>query len=306
MAAPPAGRVARVATFCVFGLFLTLGISVQWLDPVFGIWFSEIFIFFGAAWVVLRASGREPLQSTAFTPFRGRAAAFGFAVGTLNLFAAVLPIQAVALTLAPAGASEAFDSSRIFEGRSAWGLAAIVVSVSFAAPVCEEFFFRGVLQKQWSATGARPWTAVLGTSALFSALHLDPIGFPARLELGLLFGWLFLRTGSLWPGIFAHAANNGVSTLLYFLGRKLGAEKAEPDVGAALAMAVVGLLPLVALVRRGLLKGWVTAQGDAVPADRLGRPLGPYAAARPWILAQTLSLGLFLATKRWLVPLLQR
>ena len=50
------------------------------------------------------------------------------------------------------------------------------------------------------------------TAFVFSAFHLDPVGFLARFELGLLFGLFFFRTGSLWPGIAAHAANNLVST----------------------------------------------------------------------------------------------
>src|SRR5438876_139597 len=66
-------------------------------------------------------------------------------------------------------------------------------------------------------------------AAVFSAFHLDPVGFVSRFELGLLFGVLYWRLGSLWPGVMAHAANNITSTALFLMARSQGDEDAEPD-----------------------------------------------------------------------------
>src|SRR5699024_12044048 len=45
--------------------------------------------------------------------------------------------------------------------------------------------------------------------------------------LGVLFGWLRLRTGSVWPAVFAHAALNGSTSMLLVL--LIDAEAPTPD-----------------------------------------------------------------------------
>ena len=50
---------------------------------------------------------------------------------------------------------------------------------------------------------------------MFSLIHFDPIGFLPRFILGIAFGLLWLDSGSLWAGIFAHALNNGVSSVVF-------------------------------------------------------------------------------------------
>lgn len=245
--------VARVAAFWVFGLFLTAGLVAQSAGSVFGLWFCELFIFLGASWVVLAIYGYRPWRVTGASSFDRSHLAVGLTLGTLNLFAVVLPIQAVAVSSMPEAWAKAFDSSRLLDGRGGVGLWALLGSVILAAPFCEEFFFRGVLQNLWNRAPGIPRTAAcVGSAILFSALHLDPVGFAARLELGLLFGFLFLRTGSLWPGIFAHAANNGVSCALYFAAKAAGQdESAGPDLKTALMLGAVFGAPFVLALRQG-------------------------------------------------------
>lgn len=50
--------------------------------------------------------------------------------------------------------------------------------------------------------------AIVMTAVLFSASHLDGLGFLSRLESGILLGVLFVSTKSLWPCIAVHLANN--------------------------------------------------------------------------------------------------
>src|SRR5207249_4934307 len=51
------------------------------------------------------------------------------------------------------------------------------------------------------------------TAVLFGAFHLNPWQFPGAVGLGVIFGWWFVRTGSLVPCIFGHAFVNGLATL---------------------------------------------------------------------------------------------
>jgi hypothetical protein len=105
---------------------------------------------------------------------------------------------------------------------------------------------------------------------------MDPVGFPARWELGVLFGLLAWRTGSLWPGIFGHLANNLTSTVLYFLFKD---QKQDPtdDVSAILAISGIGGLVMLTVLLVGrrfpkVLESPQPAREMLVPAAGLGLP----------------------------------
>ena len=74
------------------------------------------------------------------------------------------------------------------------------------APILEEAIFRGYLLHAWVRKWGL-WTGVLLSSAVFGAIHPDPI--PAMLT-GVGFALLYLRTQSLWAAILAHGTYNAV------------------------------------------------------------------------------------------------
>lgn len=98
-------------------------------------------------------------------------------------------------------------------------LAFVVVAV--VAPVAEEIFFRGFLygglRKRIGVAGA-----MLVSTVFFTALHLSAGLFVPIFVLGLFLAWLYEYTGSLYPGIFLHAANNGLALLLLLLLQSTG------------------------------------------------------------------------------------
>ena len=75
----------------------------------------------------------------------------------------------------------------------------------------EELIFRGVLQKVLSGFFKSGHPAVWITSFFFSAMHMQFFGFLPRFILGLIFGYLFLWSGTLWLPMLAHFINNAVS-----------------------------------------------------------------------------------------------
>jgi uncharacterized protein len=284
--------LALVGLGLALSLFLTAGAGSQLLNAAFGLWFSELFVFLGAAWVLLRATRHEPVTYTGLKPLSAAPAAFGFALGVANFFALVAPIQFAAQSLAPAWLREMFDGSRIFEGQSPVELALLLAGVSIAAPICEEFFFRGLVQKGLLASSLSRAGAVGVTAVVFSAFHLDPVGFVARVELGVLFGVLRLYTGSLWPGILAHSANNVVSSILFLLAREFetGAMDERPPAGGVFLVMTLGLTVLGGLLwlARRYPSLWGARQ-EPLQAPCPDRSL--FRWALPWVLGATLSLG---------------
>lgn len=288
-------HLALLLSVVTLALFLTVGTTAQVLNLGWGLWFTEIFIFLGTPWVAVRLSGRSPVRYTGLEFPGWKPIGFGFLLGAVNFFAWVIPLQWLSRWLAPAWMEELFDASKIFENQTPIELAAIISGAGIAAPLCEEFFFRGVLQQGLQRL-VRPRGAITLTALFFSALHLDPIGFLARFELGLLFGVLFLRSGSIWPGVMAHAANNLVSTALFFAFR--GAEAEEPKLIQILPMAALGLAAFAGVASLAARSPWILVSPRPA-AEVLPRPSTPWRIIGPWAAAAiVLVIGLLAVDSR--------
>jgi hypothetical protein len=78
------------------------------------------------------------------------------------------------------------------------------------APPVEEFFFRGFLyQALRNRVGI--WGGAAFSGFLFGAIHFKPEFLVPLAILGSILALLFQKTGSLWPCILAHAANNAIA-----------------------------------------------------------------------------------------------
>ncbi len=89
----------------------------------------------------------------------------------------------------------------------------LVLLLAVLPAVAEEALFRG-----WCLRGLRremsAAAAVLLSSAAFGVFHLEPDRIAFTGVLGCALGFLALRSGSLWPGILAHALHNGITVSL--------------------------------------------------------------------------------------------
>ena len=77
-------------------------------------------------------------------------------------------------------------------------------------------FFRGIIQTKLKNIFKSPHIAILIASFIFSAVHMQFFGFLARFILGVILGYLFYYSGSLWMPIIAHFINNGLAILLMY------------------------------------------------------------------------------------------
>lgn len=110
--------------------------------------------------------------------------------------------------------------------------------VAILPAIGEELLFRGVIQKQFIALTESKVTAVVLTSFLFSALHMQFFGFLPRFVLGLFLGFIYIRSGSIWLSIAAHFFNNAVAVVLTWLVAK-HALRIDPDtIGLAPEQAI--------------------------------------------------------------------
>jgi len=83
--------------------------------------------------------------------------------------------------------------------------------IAIIPAVGEELLFRGYLQQRMTHWLGKPHVAIIITAILFSAIHMQFQGFLPRFALGLVLGYLFYWSGSLWLPIIAHLLNNAMA-----------------------------------------------------------------------------------------------
>ena len=85
-------------------------------------------------------------------------------------------------------------------------------------PVVEELVFRGAILKsllRWQPQ--RRWAMIALSALLFAVAHLNPAQMPHAFVIGLLLGWMYMRTGSVVPGIAFHWANNTAAYAMFHI-----------------------------------------------------------------------------------------
>jgi membrane protease YdiL (CAAX protease family) len=92
-----------------------------------------------------------------------------------------------------------------------WTMFGNIIIIAVLPALGEELIFRGVLQKILARLLRSGNASVWITAFVFSSLHLQFFGFLPRFILGLVFGYLFLWSGTLWLPVIAHFVNNAVS-----------------------------------------------------------------------------------------------
>ncbi|HWP48276.1 MAG TPA: type II CAAX endopeptidase family protein [Candidatus Limnocylindrales bacterium] len=122
-----------------------------------------------------------------------------------------------------------------FKGLSLiWG----VLLLAVLPGICEEMLFRGFILSGF-LKGFHRETAVILTGILFGIIHLDIYRFIPTSLLGILFGYLVLKTGSILTAMLAHTTNNSI---ILFLAQITPPEEVHMAVGEPKQIPVLLLL----------------------------------------------------------------
>ena len=243
--------------------------------------------------IVLRLSRRSVHRFTGLLGSRPRAWLLGAAIGLGNALLFNGPLQMLSKQIFPEKIVKMFDvvellSRMDFLPAEKW---AFFVAAVFMAPVVEELLFRGVFFRslaQWHPG----WAAVI-TAAIFSAYHLDPVGYLARFEIGLLLAWLFWRTKSLGACIAGHAANNLFAMIGAYVVSLGSSDPTEPltvlDWVPVLSVGALLFIPAARALWRSEPAHWATPADDPETPRR-----SVLAEVLPWVTGLALSITLML------------
>jgi membrane protease YdiL (CAAX protease family) len=186
--------------------------------------------------VVALAAARmvKPLHPWQFglrpTPFWR---AVGWTVLGLAVFWALLLAYS-----AIAGAPEQTTADDIGADKSNFLLISAGILFVVIAPIAEELFFRGLvygaLRNSWS-----PIPAMLAVGVVFGALHVSSgiEAVPPLMLLGIVFCWIYEKTGSLYPCIALHAFNNALAYI--------GQTDVAPGIALGMGAAMIAACSLV-------------------------------------------------------------
>jgi len=97
------------------------------------------------------------------------------------------------------------------------GLMINLLVIALVPAIGEELLFRATGINLIKELTRNVHVAVLVTAFLFAFLHFQFLSFLPRFLLGLLLGYLYVISQSLWVPIFAHFVNNASSVIIYYL-----------------------------------------------------------------------------------------
>jgi len=185
-----------------------------WVTILGNVCFDLAFVA-AALWFTSRAA-RPRAQEFGFRRVRLKRAVIAVVLGAIGYFI-VSAVYAAVFSVhnaekLPSGLGDLHTTANII---------GTALFVCVFAPMAEEFFFRGFLFGTLRRIPLRvagrdlgPWAAALLTAIMFAAAHLGSAGLAYLVPLGLLGFMLCLvrwRTGSLYPCIVLHSANNALA-----------------------------------------------------------------------------------------------
>lgn len=156
----------------------------------------------------------RPLQTVALGVAAG--------VGAIAVFVAVQVLVVGGLT-ALGVSLPALDQSRFNPIEGNLPLFALLLVLAWTTIAFgEELFYRAFLVTRLvDHTSVGPWAAIVLSGAVFGVVHLaeGPVGILSNGAFGVLFGWIYLRSGrNLWITVVGHGLINTLRFSLLYVG----------------------------------------------------------------------------------------
>jgi len=136
----------------------------------------------------------------------------------------------------------------LIRGNNVSQLMANLVVMAVLPALGEEFLFRGFLMRYFSQFIKNIHFNILIVSILFSAMHLQFYGFLPRMALGMILGYFFYWSGSIWVPVLVHFINNGAVVLVYYLAETEKTHMNPEDFGntSSIYLLVINSVLLIA------------------------------------------------------------
>jgi len=203
----------------IFGIFvavsLGLGLMIATLLPAIGIINQSIINFIGynvsmtlVIWIALRLKPVPgPEEKTLY--FNKIPAFLYITLLLLSLSVNVILDPVTTAIPMPEYIEKLFA---MLTNRDIWTF----MTVGITGPILEELLFRGIILDGF-LNRYKPGKAIFWSALLFGLFHMNPWQFIPAFLIGLILGYIYLKTRSLIPVIFIHIINNSFSYLMVYI-----------------------------------------------------------------------------------------
>lgn len=207
------GGYLLAVVLSAIGLSIALGIGAAerglaaTIAGQIGLWAG----FIGVPFWLSRLGGSGSLSRDFGLTFR-RQDLWGVPLGVATQFL-VVPLFSLPVRLTQPDRDLSAPAREVLDRAGGPGRALLAVLVVAIAPVAEELFFRGMLQRS-ALNRFRPVLAVGGVALFFALTHFQPWLLPPLFAAGLVFGLCAWRTDRLGLAIVTHAAFNASTVIV--------------------------------------------------------------------------------------------
>jgi len=121
-----------------------------------------------------------------------------------------------------------------------------LIGTCIAAPLGEEFVCRGVMLNSLKKYGN--WWAIAITAGLFGLMHMNFYQGPYAFLMGLVLGYVTVKTGSIWCAVLIHMINNSWSCLGEVVAEYLPAASGVMDIISTVVMLALMPAAIILLI----------------------------------------------------------
>lgn len=133
----------------------------------------------------------------------------GLVAGVLSQLV-VIPLLYLPIQLLGADLDVSEKAREVTDLGSGPGLALLAMCIVLGAPIAEELFFRGLLQRSVERRNGPRW-AIAVSAVAFGITHFQPVQLLGLVAFGVVLGVLTHRAGRLGPALVAHVAFNATT-----------------------------------------------------------------------------------------------
>ncbi len=219
----------EIAAVFAGGVFFSLVVAVALLfaagqnTAILGALIAQSVGSLGILWLIARLRERPP-ESLAFVVQPGDALYLGAGIALQIVLAVVF----YPLTSWLVGEKPVQNLQPVIEAAQGQGARLLLIlGIVILAPLTEEVVFRGALLFRLARNRGARWGTVM-SAAIFSVLHAGTLAgsdltgmtrsaaaaLPQLFAVGLVFGWLTVRSQRLGPAIFTHIGFNLLTVVI--------------------------------------------------------------------------------------------
>ncbi len=189
-------------------LLIVIGAAVQAYSVPLGLAVTELLLILLPAVMFVRQKGLGLISGMRWRTMSPRKIVLSAMIGVAGWGMAVIVHGWIVRLLGPDPAMG------IGSAQTAQELAVLLFVGALLPGVCEEALFRGVIQGVLERRGAT--FAVLVTGILFGLYHMSPWTIVPAALLGIVYGIMVVRTGSVVSSTIAHVCNNATAFVAGF------------------------------------------------------------------------------------------